>query len=438
MEFELTSRQNAFIRANSFEVLFGGAAGGGKSYAQLLDAVYFAYRFPQSKQLILRKTIPELEATLIQTLLSNYPLQWYSYNSTRRRCMFKNGSLIQFGYCRTQNDVYRYQSAEYDIIRFDELTHFTEHTYTYLISRVRGTNGYPKQLKSSTNPGGVGHEWVKRRFVNIGPPDAECEFAAGTRIFLPALVDDNIFLTRKDPNYKKRLENLEESEKRALLHGEWNISDGRYFDEWNRNIHVIKPFEIPEHWRRYFTMDYGLDMLAGYWIAIDGEKRAYVYRELYESNHIISDAAKRILELTFETVCDFIAPPDLWNRRQDSGRSAADSFLDEGIALTKASAARVAGWLELKEWLKPKPDITGELSPRLIFFDTCTNVIRCIPAITRDKRNPNDCAATPHECTHAPDAIRYFVSSRLVEAYAEPKETCENEIQIEQLIGYGQ
>lgn len=437
MKFKATRRQNAFIHAQQFEVLFGGAAGGGKSYGQMLDAVYFAYRFPGSSQLILRKTMPELEATLIQTLRAYYPYYWYNYHMTAHRCKFKNGSLIQFGYCRTDGDVYRYQSAEYDVIRFDELTHFTEHMYTYLLSRIRGANRFPKQVKSATNPGGIGHTWVKQRFIDVGAPDTEYATPAGSRIFLPAHVDDNVFLTKRDPGYKCRLENLSDTDKRALLYGEWNINDGCYFDEWNTALHIVRPFEIPLHWRRYFTMDYGLDMLAGYWIAVDDNGKGYVYRELYESGHIISSAAQRILQFTTEPVHDYIAPPDLWNRRQDTGRSAAELFLEYGIMLTKAPASRVGGWLELKEWLKPVMSPTGRGSEaRLVFFDHCTNAIRSIPSLMRDKKNPSDCAVHPHTYTHAPDAIRYFVASRLAEEKKQGISENEEPDQLQTLLNY--
>jgi len=436
MKFEVTKRQKEFIDAENFEVLFGGAAGGGKSFAQVLDAVYFALRFPKSRQLILRKTMPELEATLIQTLLGNYPLHWYNYNVTRRTATFVNGSVIRFGYCRNRNDVYRYQSAEFDIIRFDELTHFSEREYSYLISRVRGANAYPKQIKSASNPGGAGHTWVKQRFIDIGPPGIVHDCPGGTRVFLPSTIDDNIFLKKLDPGYKRRLENLAESDKRALLYGEWDIAEGRYFDEWNRDIHVVKPFEIPEHWTRFFAMDYGLDMLAGYWIAMDTNGRAYVYREIYEDNLIISEAAGHISAMCAEPVRDFIAPPDLWNRRQEQGKSAAEIFLENGIMLTKAPANRVAGWLELKEWLKPVASETGAgTTARLVFFDNCVNAIRTVPALMRDAVNPNDCATRPHEYTHAPDAIRYFVASRPAEQSAAGTQSEETN-QIENLLKY--
>ena len=137
----VTKKQKEFLDARESEVLFGGAAGGGKSYGQIVDALLFALRYPRSKQLILRRTFPELEKSLIRTVLSLYPREIFSFNSSSHVGKFKNGSCIDFGYCAGENDVYQYQSAEYDVIRFDELTHFTEGQYIYLISRVRGANG---------------------------------------------------------------------------------------------------------------------------------------------------------------------------------------------------------------------------------------------------------------------------------------------------------
>ena len=155
-KISVTPKQRAFMRATESEVLFGGAAGGGKSYGQAADALLFALCYPASKQLILRRTFAELDKSLIRTALAIYPRELFSFNSSTHTGRFTNGSIIDFGYCATENDVYQYQSAEYDVVRFDELTHFTEGQYLYLISRVRGANGYPKQIKSSTNPGGVG------------------------------------------------------------------------------------------------------------------------------------------------------------------------------------------------------------------------------------------------------------------------------------------
>ncbi|MEG0751211.1 MAG: phage terminase large subunit [Oscillospiraceae bacterium] len=416
MKLELTGRQLDFIEATSFEVLFGGAAGGGKSFGQVADALVFALKYSSSRQLVLRRTRPELERTLVRTALLIYPRELFDYAKTEHEMRFINGSVVEFGYCDSETDVYRYQSAEYDVIRFDELTHFTEFMYLYLISRIRGANGYPKQLKSTTNPGGVGHDWVRTRFIDIGPHDMEHSTDTGTRVFIPSRVSDNIFLAKSDPGYERRLRNLPDSERRALLDGDWNLLEGRYFDEWRSEVHVVRPFPLSDECRRYFTMDYGLDKLAGYWIALYSDGRAFVYRELYESGQIISAAAQRIAELSSgDDVCEFLAPPDLWNRRQESGQSAAELFAQNGIELVKAPSNRVAGWYALKEWLKPIELPEGGIGARLSFFDCCTNAIRCISQIARDRKNPNDCDVFPHELTHAPDAIRYFASAHSID-----------------------
>jgi hypothetical protein len=171
IDLKITRKQKLFIDAPETEVLFGGAAGGGKSYGQVIDALLFALRYAGSKQLILRRTFAELDKSIIRTVLGMYPREIFSFNSSAHTGRFKNGSIIDFGYIANDKDVYQYQSAEYDVVRFDELTHFTEVQYIYLISRVRGANTFPKQIKSSTNPGGVGHTWVKERFVDPSPPN---------------------------------------------------------------------------------------------------------------------------------------------------------------------------------------------------------------------------------------------------------------------------
>lgn len=438
MEINITKKQQQFINATASEVLFGGAAGGGKSYGQLVDAFLFALRYPSSKQLIFRRTFSELEKSLIRVANDIYPRSVYKYNSGKHTGRFRNGSIIDFGYCDKESDVYQYQSAEYDIIRFDELTHFTKEMYVYMLSRVRGTNGYPKQVKSSTNPGGIGHTWVKERFIDIGEPNAEHD----DKIFIPSLVQDNLFLMQSDPGYVQRLEKLDEKDKQALLYGNWDIFDGQYFTEWKRDIHVISPFEIPKHWRRYFVMDYGLDMLAGYWIALDTYGRAYVYREIYESGLIISDAARKIREMTEadEDIYANIAPPDLWNRRQDTGKSAAEIFAENGVPIVRANNDRVQGWYNLKEWLRPCPDEQGQTIAPLRIFSNCLNLIRTLPHVAVDKKNPNDVAREPHELTHAPDAIRYFVAGRPSPAAAievDEDDAPEYETQLDDIFNYG-
>ena len=414
MDIEVTKKQLQFIQADADEVLFGGAAGGGKSYGQLIDALLFALKYQGSKQLILRNTFPELQRSLVLVSVTLYPTEVASYNQSRYVWQFINGSRIEFGYLESDKDVQKYQSAEYDVIRFDELTHFTEFQYTYMISRIRGANNFPKQIKSSTNPGNRGHSWVKARFIDPMPPETVYTDANGrTRIFIPAKVQDNKFLIDADPDYIKRLDQLPEDQRRALRDGDWDTFEGQYFPEFNREIHVIEPFKIPKDWRRYRALDYGLDMLACYWIAVDSQNKSYVYKELYQDNLIISDAAKAILRVNgYDSIYSTFAPPDLWNRRQETGKSAADLFRENGVPFTRVSNDRVQGWYNLKEWLKPYEDEQGILTAKLVIFKNCINLIRCIPQLQHDEKDPNDVATEPHEITHAPDAIRYYCAGR--------------------------
>ena len=406
MKLRLTKKQKAFIDTHESEVLFGGAAGGGKSYGQVADALLFALKYPKSKQLILRRTFAELDKSLIRLALSLYPKEIYSFNQSSHTGKFVNGSIIDFGYCAGELDVYQYQSAEYDVIRFDELTHFTESQYIYLISRVRGANDYPKQVKSTTNPGGIGHGWVKARFVDPSPAGEPFIGEDGLRrIFIPSLLSDNKFLEEGDPEYRKRLLALPERERRALLYGDWNIFEGQYFTEFDPMRHVIAPFEIPVSWRKYRTIDYGLDRLACLWIAISPDGNAYVYREFCKSNLTISSAAAEILSRTpqNEEIYATLAPPDLWNRSQESGRSKAILFSEYGLNFTKTGNDRECGWLAVKEML-----LGGEGRMSIYFFSSCQEIIRCLPALLVDRLRPTDCATEPHDITHAPDALRGF------------------------------
>ena len=421
LSLTVTKKQKAFIDALESEVLFGGAAGGGKSYGQMVDALLFALKYPGSKQLILRRTFSELDKSLIRTSLILFPKEIYSFNSSSHTGKFKNGSIVDFGYCAAENDVFQYQSAEYDVIRFDELTHFTESQYIYLISRVRGANDFPKQIKSSTNPGGIGHAWVKRRFVDDSPPGVAFIGEDGLRrVFIPALLDDNRFLLSGDPQYRERLLALPERERRALLYGDWNIFEGQYFSEFDPRVHIIAPFEIPASWRKFRTIDYGLDRLACLWIAISPEGISYVYREYCESNLQISAAAAAILERTppSEEIYATLAPPDLFSRSQESGKSKSTLFSEFGINFTKTANDREAGWLALKELL------SGSGGVRLKIFSTCTEIIKCLPALTVDKIRPSDCSTEPHEITHAPDALRGFAIYRAYPARTTEKKKC--------------
>lgn len=437
MNIEITKKQQKFINAQCDEVLFGGAAGGGKSYGQLIDALLYALKYSGSKQIIFRRTYSELEKSIIRTARSFYPKEIAKYNDSKHSWTFVNGSIIDFGYINNEGDVFNYQSAEYDVIRFDELTHFTEFMYTYMVSRNRGANDFPKSVRSSTNPGGIGHSWVKERFINVISPESVYTYKTEsgeekTRVFIPSKVQDNVFLMKKDRGYISRLETLSGNDKKALLEGCWDLEDGAFFGEFKRDVHVIKPFSIPKDWKRYVTFDYGLDMFACYFIAVDFQKRAYVYKEIYKSNLIVSEACKLLKEYLTEydengeefkpKITYFLAPPDLWARHQDSGKSTADIFYDNGVLLTKTDNKRVSGWQNVKEYLKVYKDVDGVTdTANLKIFDTCVNLIRTLPSLQVDMKNLNDVATEPHELTHAPDALRGFCAYWVVGAKEKEK-----------------
>lgn len=369
-------------------------------------ASLLALNYAGIRILVLRRSFPELRENHIlplRRLLNSFA----DYKETEKAFSFSNGSRLKFGYCDSESDVLQYQGQEYDVIFIDEATQFTEFQFRTLTACLRGANNFPKRMYLTCNPGGVGHEWVKRLFIDRRFEKNE---NAEDYTFIPARVYDNKALLKSDLGYVDMLESLPEDLRRAWLEGDWNVFAGQYFSEFRQDIHVVEPFEIPTSWRRYFTMDYGLDMLAGYFIALDEQGRAYVYREVYESGLIISDAAARIVGCDEKVVQSF-APPDLWNRRQDTGRSVAEIFAERGVWLQKAENARIAGWLDLKEWLKPIEG-GGKKFANLQIFSTCKNLVRTLPALRFDESGNGDVANNPHELTHAPDAIRYFVAGR--------------------------
>ena len=223
---------------------------------------------------------------------------------------------------------------------------------------------------------------------------------------------DNPYLTMIQRASIESLRTTDPEKYKQLGEARFIKSGGSYFNEFSREVHVCEPFVIPSDWRIYFAMDYGLDMLAGYWIAMDNQNKAYVFKEVFESDLIISDAARKIKSMTVEKIYQYLAPPDLWNRRQETGKSAMEIFNDNGIRLTKTNNSRVDGWLNVKEWLKPYEDEQEIMTASLQIFSNCENLIRCMSQVKRDERNPNDVANQPHELTHAPDALRGFCVGR--------------------------
>jgi len=330
---------------------------------------------------------------------------------------------------------------EVTAVWYEEAENITYKQFKALRMQLRGGEPQDRQLFLTMNPiisdGFVNDTFfqstpdkVVERFKDGRPKvfvnniNVELEHEGITQVVtLECLV---VVSTHKDNKYltieqRADIEELKETDPQMyemLGEGKFVKPAGTFFREFDPGIHVVEPFVIPEHWKRYTAKDYGLDMLANYWFAVDTQGNVYVYKELYESNLIISDAAKRIKEVNGnDNIHMKYAPPDLWNRRQETGKSATDLFHENGELHHKASNSRVQGWLNIKEWLKPyeaRDEQTGETitTARLKIFSNCVNLIRTIPLLQRDEKDPNDVANEPHEITHAPDGLRYFCSMR--------------------------
>lgn len=396
----MNPKQELFFKARKRFVGYGGARGGGKSWAIDRKAPLMALHYPGIKILLLRRTYKELERNHVRTL--EPLLQGIARYSKQEKCFyFHNGSILELGYCASESDVLQYQGQEYDIMFLDEATQFSEYQFQTLTACLRGANTFPKRMYLTCNPGGVGHEWVKRLFISRRYTETE---KPDDYEFISATIYDNKVLLENDPGYVSMLNNLSEGLRAAWRDGNWDMLAGQYFSEFNRNVHVIEPFEIPGHWKKYRTIDYGLDCLACLWIAIDEHGDYYIYREYAEEDKIISVGAAEILSLSDgEDIIYTVAPDDLWARSQESAKSKADIFRENGLTLLKGNRNRETGWLAVKELLTVKNN-----DSRLKIFSNCTEIIECLPALQRDAKRPTDCMTEPHSITHLPDALRYF------------------------------
>lgn len=392
-------KQVAFHFAEADEVLYGGAAGGGKSEAIVWDAASFCSANKNVKVSIFRRTYPELDKSIILRFREKYPTEEYEYNKQERRAYFKkSGSILEFNHCQHETDVIKFQSAEYERIYFDELTHFTEYQYDYLRSRNRTVKKNIKpQMKSATNPGGIGHLWVKKRFIDNALPNKLIKrkhpqtLTEYSTQYIPAKVYDNKYLVENDPSYINRLEMLPEEERKALLEGDWNVFKGQFFKEWRDEIHVLEPFKIPKGWKIFRAIDWGYrNPTCVVWLAVDNDGRMYVFKELYVSEKTDTEVVQMIKEMTEDEkkVAYTIADPSLWSVTQyEKGESIALRFSKMGISLVRGDNNRLSGASTFHSYLMP--DATDK-KPSLYFFNTCYNCIRTIPALIHDDKRPED------------------------------------------------
>ena len=364
--------------------------------------------------LLLRRTCPELLENHIKTLMVE-TVDYAKYRDSDKTLTFVTGSTLKFGYCDAESDVLQYQGQEYDVIFMDEATQFTEYQFDCIKTCLRGANDFIKRFYLTCNPGGVGHGWVKRLFLDRQYRDGE---RPEDYTFIQSRVYDNAALLEKDPDYLRTLQALSPELRKAWLDGDWDIFAGQYFTEFRREKHVMEPIEIPSHWTRVIACDYGLDMLAVVWGAFDTFGNGYIYKELCKSNLPVAEAAAEILALC--TPEDYggrpqltvVAPPDLWSRTKDSGKSVAELFLENGIMFQRGDNNRQNGWMNIKAWLADVKQPDGGEAPRLRIFANCTELIRCLPLLQYDSKNSMDCANEPHDITHSPDSLRYLLQSR--------------------------
>ncbi len=406
----LQPKQKLFCQARSRYVAYGGARGGGKTHVLRIKALGGALSYPGIRILIVRREYPELEQTAILPMRRMVPPELATYNGTMHMLLFANGSAIKFGHYGAGDEL-EYQGQEYDWIFIDEATQFTEYQFRVLGACLRGASKIPRRMYLTCNPGGVGHFWVKRLFIDREYRGSE---RAEDYTFIQATVRDNRDLLDSSPEYIQQLQLLPPDKRAAWLDGNWDALSGRFFPEVTVERHQTADlWRVPAEWRKYRAFDYGLDMFACLWIAVDFDGRSYVYRETQRPGLIVSQAAELMRELTpsGEQISATIAPPDMWSRQKDSGRTMAQIFMENGIGLLKAGNSRVQGWMALKELLKSMD--SPEDRPGLLICASCPQLMGALRQIQHSERDPDDCATEPHDITHLCDALRYYAVTRL-------------------------
>ena len=412
-------------------LLYGGAAGGGKTDWLVWHADQLSRRYPGHSTLALRRTFPQLKDSLMRRSIEKIDQDGADYKVGEKEWVYDNGSTIRFGYCDAEDDYRHYLSAEYDCVLFEELTEFSRLQFQMLRSRCRTTArkramGIRPHVAAATNPGQVGHEWVKDFFVkatNHGERIATQTIEAlGQRKeltvgFVPARVSDNPHI---DPDYIFNLASLPDIQRRQYLDGDWDIFEGQYFTEWSNDVHVVPPFAVPPFWHRIRGLDYGFAApFCCLWGAIDPDGNIWIYREAYSKGLTATEQGKVVVERSTmrdgeavrpEKIDYSVADPSIWNRT-GTGLSIAQQYQAAGLHCRKAMNARVDGWSRVRDWLRASPDPANpRFGPTLRVFSTCENLIRTLPLMIFDDTHPEDLDTNLED--HAADALRYLLMSR--------------------------
>ncbi|MGK5728933.1 hypothetical protein [Streptomyces sp. URMC 124] len=419
-----TPKQREFHDATEFDVLYGGAAGGGKTKSLLLEAILQCVRYPGLRVGAFRRTYGELKESLIAELAQvdfarPVGARW---NGTDFELRFTNGSLIMFRYAESIQDATRRQGGQYQMLVFDERTLTPPDVVAFLESRLRsGRREIPVLgIRSGTNPGGPGHGAVKTRYIqptNYGANIVTDERGRTVR-FIPSKLSDNPHV---NPEYSADLKALPEKLRAAFLDGDWDVFAGQMFPELKRERHVLDPVALPATWKRFSGLDWGFSApWAVLWAAVDEDERVWVYREIYRRGVGEREQAQQILaaENEGEEVAVRYADDAMWAARGDA-KAIAAVYGEEGVHLTPAGkrpGSRVTGWQRVHSYLSEAPAcphhraLGWQTCPRLHLFSTVTDLYRELTSLPHaTKGDPEDADTTADD--HAADALRYLLSN---------------------------
>ena len=439
IKVEPNPKQLQFLQAKAKYVGFGGARGGGKSWAIQTKATLLANRWAGIKILIVRKTLVELRNNHIDPMKAALT-GIARYNQQSRQFIFPNGSTITFEFYAAEKDREKYQGVQYDVIFIDEATQLQEDWLKIIASCCRGVNTFPKRIYYTCNPGGPSHAYIKRVFIDRDfrgserPEDFE---------FIQSLVTDNKALMEADPEYIKYLENLPPKLKKGWLYGDWNIYEGMFFEEFRDNqdgydtkrwTHVINPIKVKAHWPIYRSFDWGYfrPFSCGWW-TVDDDGVIYRILELYGVQHSGQDVipnmgVKWAADKVFSEIQRMerehpylagkkifgIADPAIW--KADGGVSFAETAAHYGIYFKPGDNERIPGWMQMH--YRMMFDENG--FAQMYIFNNCRDFIRTIPTLQYDEHKDEDLDSDGED--HIADETRYFCMSRPIKPHIEEPE----------------
>ena len=451
INYQPTEKQKLFHASKANEILYGGAAGGGKTKAIVMDALFRCLQYPGITAVVFRRTYQELEDTDIKEAIASYPDKLAKYNAGRHEFRLMNGSMILFRHCENEADRFKYSGLEAQAMYFDELTTFTQTIYDFLKTRLRAKKalGVVPVIRSASNPGNIGHGWVKKMFVDAGPymeirkQKVYSEALHKTKVirtqYIPSLAMENPFIT---DDYIFELEQKPEALRRALLNGDWDSFEGQVFKEFvndpahyadRKHTHVIDPFPIPSDWPRYFGFDWGYsDPFSCQWWTIDPAGRAYLYREWYGCKPRQADKG---IEISPEQITLGIIEREEEEKRNNItvlrtadpsifDKSRGDSIADqmapgfrgrhEGVVFSKGDNARIAGKMQVHERMRFGEDDR----PMMYIFSTCKDWIRTVPNLPYSEKKTEDIDTEAED--HCYDATRYFLMDHPISPTKKP------------------